>query len=185
MKDQDQAKQKILETLRKTPIVGIACARAGISRATFYRWVEEDKHFKKRVTSAVKLGNAELNDLAIGKLLQNIKNGQQGAIAFHLSRRHPSYRKPQRLKVEVIEKDKGISLETLRDIKAEDIPKRLRKSLLRRELAIKSLVVDIINETERQNPRPGRRPLVAKLALDNVDWGALIRRHIAENQGEK
>ena len=38
-------KELILEQLRKTPIVQVACEKTGIARATYYRWRKKDKRF--------------------------------------------------------------------------------------------------------------------------------------------
>ena len=43
----DKSKQLLIEQLRKTPIVLVACEKMGISRATFYRWFKEDEKFKE------------------------------------------------------------------------------------------------------------------------------------------
>jgi transcriptional regulator of acetoin/glycerol metabolism len=37
MKDYESTKEKILQSLRETGIISIACNQAGISRNTFYR----------------------------------------------------------------------------------------------------------------------------------------------------
>jgi ACT domain-containing protein len=38
MKECNSIKEKILQSLRETGIISIACSQAGISRYTFYRW---------------------------------------------------------------------------------------------------------------------------------------------------
>ena len=38
-------KMLILEQLKKTPIVQIACEKVGVGRSTYYRWKKEDSKF--------------------------------------------------------------------------------------------------------------------------------------------
>ena len=41
-KRQSKNKEQLLEILKKTPIVQIACEKAGVGRATYYRWRKDD-----------------------------------------------------------------------------------------------------------------------------------------------
>ncbi len=88
-------KTHVLEELRKTPIVEVACRRASVSRATFYRWRGEDAEFKKAAEEALSQGAELVNDLAESQLLSAIREGNLTAIIYWLNHRHPEYKDKQ------------------------------------------------------------------------------------------
>lgn len=87
----DKNKEQLLEQLRKTPIVQVACEKSGIGRATFYRWKQEDKDFARKADSALSDGTALVNDVAESQLMSAIKDKNMTAIIFWLKHHHPSY----------------------------------------------------------------------------------------------
>ena len=52
-KRMDNNKELVVEQLKKTPIVQIACEKTGIGRATYYRWRKEDAEFGKLADEAI------------------------------------------------------------------------------------------------------------------------------------
>lgn len=95
MSSQEQIKQdkiKIIEELRKVPIILVVCQKVGISRATIYRWMKEDSVFEKEVETAKHEGTQGINDLAESKLISNIQKGDNTAIIYWLKFNHPKYR---------------------------------------------------------------------------------------------
>lgn len=91
-------KSLLLEQLKKTPIIQIACEKLGIARATFYRWKTEDKLFAKAVDNAVLEGCLLVNDLAESQLIGAVKDRNLTAIMYWLRHHHKDYR--NRLEVE-------------------------------------------------------------------------------------
>ena len=91
--EQRQAKTKelIIEQLKKAPIVQIASEKAGVGRATYYRWRKEDKEFAKRTDEALLEGSLLVNDMAESKLISAIRDQSLGAIVFWLKHHHPNY----------------------------------------------------------------------------------------------
>lgn len=89
---QEREKQVIVEQLAKTPIVQLACEKAGMSRATYYRWRRDDPGFARDVDEAMWQGVALMNDYAESQLLAAIREGVMPAITFWLKTRHPAYR---------------------------------------------------------------------------------------------
>lgn len=85
-----QTKQLLIEQLRKTPIVQVACEKVGISRATFYRW-KDDKKFAKEAEQALLEGVELMNDLAESALLSGIKDRSPWAVIWWLRNRHEAY----------------------------------------------------------------------------------------------
>ncbi len=81
----------LLDQLRKMPIVQIACEKAGVSRATYYRWKKEDERFATAADEALSDGTALVSDMAESQLLAQIRDNNLGAIMYWLKHRNPNY----------------------------------------------------------------------------------------------
>lgn len=81
----------LLEHLGKLPIVQIACEKAGISRATYYRWRKEDADFAKTADEALQDGVSLVSDMAESQLLTQIRDGNLGAVMYWLKHRNQNY----------------------------------------------------------------------------------------------
>lgn len=88
---QRKEKTLLLEQLKKTPIVQVACEKIGVARATYYRWKQYDEEFTKQAEEAITEGNGLVNDIAESQLMSAIKNQNLTAIIFWLRNHHPSY----------------------------------------------------------------------------------------------
>lgn len=84
-------KELLLSQLKKTPVVQIACEKAGVARATYYRWRKSDKKFTKAADEAMLEGILFMNDFAESQLLSAIKDGKFPATKYWLTHHHPSY----------------------------------------------------------------------------------------------
>lgn len=98
MKKTDTTKALLLEQLKKTPIVQIACEKLGIARATFYRWKIEDSGFAKQVNAALLEGCLLVNDLAESQLISAVKDRNLSAVTYWLRHHHKDYK--SRLEIE-------------------------------------------------------------------------------------
>lgn len=87
----NKSKQLLIEQLRKTPIILVACEKMSISRATFYRWFKEDENFKESAQEALGDGKNLINDMAESQLISSIKDKNFQAIAYWLKHNHPNY----------------------------------------------------------------------------------------------
>lgn len=88
---QTKEKRTIIEQLEKTPIIQLACERAQISRASFYRWREQDKEFDKNVRKALVDGETFINELSEAQVISLIKEKKFQAIQLWLKHHHPKY----------------------------------------------------------------------------------------------
>lgn len=88
---QDKQKELVIEQLKKTPIIQIVCEKVGISRATFYRWKQDDLVFADALEHAIFMGVELVNDMAESQLLSAIRDQNMTAIIFWLKHRHRSY----------------------------------------------------------------------------------------------
>lgn len=88
-----QAKQKaaVLEQLKRTPIVHVACEKSGVGRASYYRWRKNDLDFARLADESLAEGASLINDMAESQLISSIKDKNLGAIIFWLKSHHPAY----------------------------------------------------------------------------------------------
>jgi len=86
-----KTKEIIIEVLKKTPIAQIACEKAGIARATFYRWRKTDKDFAQKVDKALSEGINLVNEMAESQLISAIKDQNMTAIMFWLKHHKQVY----------------------------------------------------------------------------------------------
>ena len=87
----EKDREILLEQLKKTPIVQLACEKTGISRATYYRWRKEDPEFAALADIAIEEGSLLINDMAESQLLSAIKDKNMTAIIFWLKHHHRAY----------------------------------------------------------------------------------------------
>lgn len=90
MKRESQ-KETLIKELKKQPVIQIACTKADISRATFYRWKKEDPEFANQVDKAMEEGNSLISDMAETQLISAIRDKNFNAISFWLKHHHPTY----------------------------------------------------------------------------------------------
>lgn len=91
IKNNELSKQRLVEQLENMPIVEIACKRANVSRATYYRWLKADPEFATKCTEALERSTAAVSDIAEAKLITAIQEGNMTAISFWLRNRHAAY----------------------------------------------------------------------------------------------
>lgn len=103
-------KKMFLENLKKIPIIQAACERSNVSRASVYRWKNEDKDFAKALDKALSEGESLINDLSEGQLISLIKEKNFSAIRFWLNHRHNKFRDRMELTTK-IEKQEDLTPE--------------------------------------------------------------------------
>ncbi len=112
--------KKFLEEITRTPVVQHACEKVGISRNTYYRWVNEDIDFSLAVKECLGAGVDFVNDHAESNILNGIKKGEMRATTYWLSHRHKEYRKPFIIRREVDMLEEEHKLEMLKAEKEID-----------------------------------------------------------------
>lgn len=86
-----QDRAALLEQLKRTPVLQLACEKLGIGRATAYRWKNDDSEFAEALDEALLEGKLLVNDVAESQLMAAIKERNMTAIVFWLKHHHPSY----------------------------------------------------------------------------------------------
>ena len=113
-KRQEKTKALLLKQLRKTPIVQIACDKAGISRSTYYRWRQVDSDFADESDQALFEGSLLVNDMAESQLISLIKDKNPTGIIFWLKHHHPQY--SPRMEISAVNNQDKISDEELNQL---------------------------------------------------------------------
>jgi hypothetical protein len=125
MKKTDKNKQLILEQLKKTPIIELACQKSEIGRSTYYYWYNNDLEFAKQADEALKEGVLLIDDLAESQLLSLIKEKNWPAISFWLRYHHPKYAQRLEVTAELNQKQEELTPE-----QAETVREALRLASL-------------------------------------------------------
>lgn len=86
------AKDHLVKQLEDMPIVEVACRRAGVPRATYYRWLKSDVEFAEKCRAALEHSTQAVSDIAEAKLIGAIQEGNMSAISFWLRHHHKAYR---------------------------------------------------------------------------------------------
>ena len=120
-KKQIKKKAALLEALGRIPVVEAATKRVGVPRSTYYRWIREDKKFRKQVMESQQMGLEHFNDLAETKLLQKVSEGEMNAVKFWLRHNSKRYGAKEILEV-IIRADQEEPDDALR----EEIAQRVR-----------------------------------------------------------
>lgn len=108
-KDNEKNKQIILDQLKKSPIIEVACQKTGIARSTFYRWKTGSKAFAKKVDEALEEGTNLINEVAESMLISAIQDKNMSGIMFWLRNRHPEFK--TRVEVTTKHEDKELTKE--------------------------------------------------------------------------
>lgn len=91
MSKPEEQKRLLIEQLKKTPIVQLACEKIGVARSTYYRWKKQNKTFAKEAEEAIVAGELLINDMAEAQLLSAIRDKNLTAIIFWLKHHHHRY----------------------------------------------------------------------------------------------
>ena len=120
---QRRVKNNFLEHLRKMPNISSACDALNLSRNTVYRWRKEDAGFATSWDVALSEGEDHINDFVENKLILKVKEGNWGAIKYHLDKRHPKYidKKPDQVLMDFIKKQKNKEDQALMDTAYENV----------------------------------------------------------------
>lgn len=87
----DKTQELLLEQLKKTPIVQVACEKVGVGRASYYRWRKENEIFAEQADLSITEGSLLVNDMAESQLMAAIRDKNLTAIIFWLKHHHPHY----------------------------------------------------------------------------------------------
>lgn len=117
----EKTKRKILEELEKFGNVFYACKKNNISTSTYYRWFENNRDFRKKAKTAIKVGQKNYVDLAENSLISNVSNKDQRAIEYVLSHLSKRYRKSDESKVIIVHRKDADSYAPVKKITLEDL----------------------------------------------------------------
>jgi predicted DNA binding protein len=87
----NKSKELIIKELKEMPIVQFVCKKTGLSRASYYRWLKEDKDFAKEAEAAIAEGEALITDMSESQLISLIRDRNFQALQLWLRHHHPKY----------------------------------------------------------------------------------------------
>lgn len=85
-------KEKLIEELAKDGNILHSCRRVNIVRSTFYRWMHNDRSFRKDAKRAMREGRDNACDIVEYALLKAAKDGKVEAMKYFLSRNSDRYK---------------------------------------------------------------------------------------------
>ena len=112
-KKKERTKSEIIKRLSEVRVVEIACKSVGISRATYYRWLQEDKTFAIYCDDAIRLGTDTISDLAESQVVSKIKAGDFRASTYWLEHHHRDYKPRSKYPAEEVDHFKEMSDEEI------------------------------------------------------------------------
>lgn len=125
-------KSRLLQILSEARFIGPACKRVGISRATFYRWMESNIDFRIEVEKAMKSGQENMVDGAEVALYSLVREKKFPAIKYYLEHNSDRYR-PQRASLPIPEiniEDLELYSDALEMIKiARQLPDKMEEEM--------------------------------------------------------
>lgn len=133
---QEKDKQALIEALKEMPIARVACKRAGVSRATYYRWRNDDKKFLQECYGAISIGIEAINEMSDSQLIALIGEKSLQAIKWWQQHNHERYGAKARLNP-VAEVFEGLEPDDPKFQKINDITKRYEDEL--REELVKEI----------------------------------------------
>jgi hypothetical protein len=114
-------KERLLGHLKSIPIIEVACKKAAIGRATYYRWRQEDAEFMRLSEDALAEGIEMINDMTESQLISLIKEKKFQAVQFWLRHNHSRF---------LLQGKESILLKPKRDIPlTKDQENKLRQAL--------------------------------------------------------
>jgi hypothetical protein len=88
---QSKLKQTLLDQLKRTPTIELACEKTGVARSSVYRWIKTNKKFAKELDAALIEGRVFISDIAESQIFSLIKDKKFEAIRFWLANNDPRY----------------------------------------------------------------------------------------------
>lgn len=92
MAKHNDTRAKTIQMIAEMPFVNQACKKAGISRATFYRWKKDNPEFREGVNKALKEGRENIAEIAEVMLMKKVRDGDINAIKFTLAHNTNRYK---------------------------------------------------------------------------------------------
>ena len=71
MSKRERLKAKFVELLQEYPVIEAICKKIGVSRATYYRWRDDDISFRNMSDEAFAQGRGSINDLAESVVMES------------------------------------------------------------------------------------------------------------------
>lgn len=90
-KRQKMQHEIVFAELRKNSVMTVACQKAGVSRSTIYRWMDNEPEFKNMIYEAISEGRETINDMAESVIIKKIRSENLNAAKYYLSHNNDRY----------------------------------------------------------------------------------------------
>ncbi len=124
---QSRIKEALLDQLKRTPTLETSCQKVGVSRATVYRWIANSKKFERQIDESLNEGRKFMSDVAENQLFALISERKIEAIRLYLSTHNPRYSNKLELSGSIESKEKPLTKEEKKLIRAALKLSSLRK----------------------------------------------------------
>jgi len=124
---QSRIKEALLDQLKRTPTLETSCQKVGVSRATVYRWIANSKKFERQIDESLNEGRKFMSDIAENQLFALISERKIEAIRLYLSTHNPRYSNKLELSGSIESKEKPLTKEEKKLIRAALKLSSLRK----------------------------------------------------------
>lgn len=84
-------KSQIVQFLSEVPIAKYAYGKAGVPKATYYKWRKIDRDFLFVTDQAITEGKVSINDLSKSQIIKKIQSGNLTACIFWLKHNDPDF----------------------------------------------------------------------------------------------
>lgn len=84
-------KSQIVQFLSEVPIAKYAYGKAGVPKATYYKWRKTDNNFLFVTDQAITEGKVSINDLSKSQIIKKIQSGNLTACIFWLKHNDPDF----------------------------------------------------------------------------------------------
>jgi hypothetical protein len=88
----ETTKEKLIQELEKSGNVYLSCLKVGVNKATYYRWLKDDKEFNKKANRAVRHGRENNCDVAEHSIMLLVKEKNLKAAQYILGHNSPRYK---------------------------------------------------------------------------------------------
>ncbi|MFH1990240.1 MAG: hypothetical protein ABIJ19_00015 [Patescibacteria group bacterium] len=108
---QRKIKKALLEQLKRTPTIDLACEKCGVARATVYRWIKNSKKFATEIDLALAEGRVFISSIAESQIFSLIRDKKFEAIRFWLTNNEPRYSNKLEIKGHIINQSESLTPE--------------------------------------------------------------------------
>lgn len=166
-------REAFLKALQEVPFISRACRKAGIARATVYRWMEEDLEFRIAVKKQIQKGHDLLGEAAYAVVQEKIKERNFAAARFFLLHFRSLYGVKQS---EAESED-----ETAQEKAAPEEPWRSALVDENGYMTVSKQMAEYLKQFDHDDDAAPQEPKRERSALEDEDGNLIVNRKLFDN----